>query len=69
MTESTRSGPAAHEAGWYLDPSDTSRHRYWTGSEWLTQNELLREDPGVDSRPTEAPNRPRVTSEPLPWTE
>lgn len=41
--------PAA--SGWYRDPDDALRHRYWDGERWYTQCERLaprREHDGPD---------------------
>ena len=29
--------PTDVPAGWYPDPNDSSRKRYWDGTEWITQ--------------------------------
>lgn len=33
--------PSPQHPGWYRDPDDPLRHRYWTGRAWRTQEEAL----------------------------
>lgn len=32
-------GAAPKQPGWYRDLTDARRHRYWTGTQWLTQED------------------------------
>ena len=34
---SPESGPRTPPAGWYADPTDSERLRYWSGTEWTTR--------------------------------
>ncbi|WP_425463852.1 DUF2510 domain-containing protein [Nocardioides aurantiacus] len=34
--------PSPDQPGWYRDPEDPRRHRWWTGRSWRTQEQALR---------------------------
>jgi uncharacterized protein DUF2510 len=35
------------ERGWYVDPSEPRRHRYWDGSQWHPQPPTQRDGTGA----------------------
>lgn len=43
---SEEEAPSGAAVGWYRDPADHKRHRFWTGTAWLTQEDgLAHEEP------------------------
>ena len=48
--------PAPSHAGWYRDPDDPKRHRYWDGRRW-TRRSPSGDSASGRSTATEDPNR------------
>jgi hypothetical protein len=57
-------------AGWYDDPADAQRLRWWTGTEWSDATEHRRPEPPVAAsvaEPAAAPQAEPTTQRPLPY--
>ncbi len=50
---------ASPEAGWYADPGDATRHRYWDGTAWTEKTRLGAEAASLGETPSGAGTRRR----------